>query len=170
MQMRKRLPNQLLQGVPQQAFPPGIFPPPFPLPLFLSLIPSLLFCQQKKKRNPNRLSPNEQNCKKIPRDPVPPVQQICGSRGLPGCPADKPACVNTPEQLAAGCTTAADCPGFCVALGQFCGGIAAFQCPAGQTCVDDPRDDCDPQFGGADCSGVCVNFDDPGNVGGGVLS
>lgn len=28
-----------------------------------------------------------------------------------------------------------------------------------QTCVDDPRDDCDPQKGGADCSGICVFLD-----------
>jgi hypothetical protein len=39
--------------------------------------------------------------------------------------------------------------------GQMCGGIAAIQCPEGQSCVDDPRDDCDPEGGGADCSGVC---------------
>jgi hypothetical protein len=23
-------------------------------------------------------------------------------------------------------------------------------------CVDDPRDDCDPGYGGSDCGGVCV--------------
>ena len=28
-----------------------------------------------------------------------------------------------------------------------------------QTCVDDPRDTCDPQAGGADCIGVCVYLD-----------
>ena len=39
--------------------------------------------------------------------------------------------------------------------GQVCGGIAAVQCPAGQTCVDDPADTCDPKKGGADCSGIC---------------
>ena len=42
------------------------------------------------------------------------------------------------------------------ATGRFCGGIAAVPCPAGYTCVDDPRDDCDPQQGGADCPGICV--------------
>ncbi|WP_050430852.1 hypothetical protein [Chondromyces crocatus] len=40
-----------------------------------------------------------------------------------------------------------------------CGGIAGLPCPAGLVCVDDPRDDCDPRMGGADCSGICV--DDP---------
>ena len=39
----------------------------------------------------------------------------------------------------------------------FCGGIAGFRCPAGQTCVDDPADDCDPNAGGADCGGICVD-------------
>lgn len=39
--------------------------------------------------------------------------------------------------------------------GPFCGGIAGFPCPGAGTCVDDPRDDCDPTMGGADCGGVC---------------
>jgi hypothetical protein len=38
---------------------------------------------------------------------------------------------------------------------QACGGITGAQCPAGQTCVDDPSDTCDPKQGGADCSGIC---------------
>ncbi len=37
-----------------------------------------------------------------------------------------------------------------------CAGIANIQCPAGQGCVDDPSDSCDPANAGADCSGVCV--------------
>jgi hypothetical protein len=37
----------------------------------------------------------------------------------------------------------------------FCGGFAGFPCPKGFTCVDDPRDDCDPSQGGADCAGIC---------------
>ncbi|MGX2040043.1 hypothetical protein ACWJKU_07890 [Methylocaldum sp. MU1018] len=36
-----------------------------------------------------------------------------------------------------------------------CGGLAGLQCPGDQICVDDPRDDCDPNRGGADCSGIC---------------
>lgn len=39
--------------------------------------------------------------------------------------------------------------------GQFCGGIAAFPCPDGYVCVDDPNDGCDPNNGGADCGGYC---------------
>ena len=40
---------------------------------------------------------------------------------------------------------------------QPCGGITGFPCPKGQFCVDDPRDECDPAKGGADCSGFCVD-------------
>jgi hypothetical protein len=46
--------------------------------------------------------------------------------------------------------------GECVAQGTFCGGIAGIPCEAGQTCIDDPSDDCDPNHGGADCGGICV--------------
>lgn len=36
-----------------------------------------------------------------------------------------------------------------------CGGFAGLECPESLTCVDDPKDDCDPAQGGADCLGVC---------------
>lgn len=36
-----------------------------------------------------------------------------------------------------------------------CGGFASDQCPGLGSCVDDPQDDCDPDAGGADCSGHC---------------
>jgi hypothetical protein len=39
----------------------------------------------------------------------------------------------------------------------FCGGIAAFPCPDDMSCIDDPNDSCDPNNGGADCGGICVN-------------
>lgn len=39
---------------------------------------------------------------------------------------------------------------------KMCGGFAGFQCDNGQVCIDDPADSCDPQNGGADCSGICV--------------
>lgn len=45
--------------------------------------------------------------------------------------------------------------------GQFCGGFAAIQCPEGLVCVDDPNDTCDPNAGGADCGGVCIDPNDP---------
>jgi hypothetical protein len=37
-----------------------------------------------------------------------------------------------------------------------CGGFGGFPCPDKLSCVDDPRDDCDPNNGGADCGGICV--------------
>lgn len=42
--------------------------------------------------------------------------------------------------------------------GGMCGGIAGIPCPLGYECVD-AIDGCDPNAGGADCSGVCVAQD-----------
>jgi hypothetical protein len=36
-----------------------------------------------------------------------------------------------------------------------CGGFAGLPCGAGEVCVDDPSDSCDPAHGGADCAGIC---------------
>ncbi len=44
----------------------------------------------------------------------------------------------------------------CPSAPAMCGGFANIQCPKGQTCVDNPNDSCDPNKGGADCSGICV--------------
>jgi hypothetical protein len=41
------------------------------------------------------------------------------------------------------------------ARGDFCGGIAGIPCAEGFVCIDDPRDSCDPEQGGADCGGIC---------------
>ena len=46
--------------------------------------------------------------------------------------------------------------GSCIPTSEFCGGFAGVPCPEGLVCVDDPRDECDPQTGGADCNGLCV--------------
>ena len=37
-----------------------------------------------------------------------------------------------------------------------CGGFAGLPCGAGETCIDDPSDGCDPAHGGADCPGICT--------------
>jgi len=85
----------------------------------------------------------------------PPPAGRCGT--IAGLVCDEgQVCVDVPGD---GCTYPGDpdCGGTCVTP-FFCGGIAAFPCPDPdrQTCVDDPRDDCDPLHGGADCSGLCV--------------
>lgn len=48
------------------------------------------------------------------------------------------------------------CKNICI-VPEFCGGFAGIPCEAkDDICVDDPRDDCDPKHGGADCGGLCV--------------
>jgi len=52
-------------------------------------------------------------------------------------------------------TTAQPCPtSTATTTLQFCGGFANLPCPGDLVCVEDPRDDCDPENGGADCGGV----------------
>lgn len=41
-------------------------------------------------------------------------------------------------------------------LRRFCGGFAGLPCKEGEICVDYPKDDCDPERGGADCIGICI--------------
>jgi hypothetical protein len=48
---------------------------------------------------------------------------------------------------------AADIPGACR---KRCGGFGNFGCGEGFECVDDWRDDCDVNNGGADCGGLCM--------------
>ena len=55
-----------------------------------------------------------------------------------------------------GCGLECDATGICV-QNKLCGGFGGIRCPdSRQVCVDAPNDGCDPQNGGADCSGVCV--------------
>ncbi|KAH7073298.1 hypothetical protein FB567DRAFT_597612 [Paraphoma chrysanthemicola] len=55
-----------------------------------------------------------------------------------------------------GCGHLCDGLGICVKE-KMCGGFAGFPCEEkGQVCHDDPRDECDPKTGGADCGGLCV--------------
>lgn len=62
-------------------------------------------------------------------------------------------CIKEPGSV--GCGPACDGLGICV-KDKMCGGFVGIRCGSGQTCVDDPRDDCDPKNGGADCGGLCV--------------
>lgn len=76
------------------------------------------------------------------------IKDVCATvrcrRGTHCCPDCGRVCI--PDTVS--CKEA--CPG------TFCGGIAGIPCPDGFTCIDDPRDDCDPKRGGADCGGICV--------------
>ncbi|KAK3686230.1 hypothetical protein B0T22DRAFT_243218 [Podospora appendiculata] len=82
--------------------------------------------------------------------------QSCGGfrvNPAPTCPTGT-ICVDDP--YAGGCGMACDAPGICVTPGIFCGGIAGFRCPGTKICIDDPRDECSVENGGADCGGICV--------------
>jgi hypothetical protein len=39
-----------------------------------------------------------------------------------------------------------------------CGGLSGSKCTDGATCIDDPSDACDPNNGGAGCTGICVSL------------
>ncbi len=71
----------------------------------------------------------------------------------PVCAGDLVSCLVDPC-LGAAAVCAPD--GSCIPTSEFCGGFAGVPCPEGLVCVDDPRDECDPQTGGADCNGLCV--------------
>ncbi|TPX12482.1 uncharacterized protein E0L32_006894 [Thyridium curvatum] len=80
--------------------------------------------------------------------------QSCGGFRISPVPCPKGhICVDDPYK--GGCGMACDMPGICVKP-VFCGGFAGIQCKGGKKCVDDPRDDCDPKHGGADCGGICI--------------
>ncbi|EFQ25858.1 hypothetical protein CGRA01v4_14262 [Colletotrichum graminicola] len=80
--------------------------------------------------------------------------QACG--GFRATPTPCPAsfeCIKNPFD--GGCGPACDGPGICVVPIK-CGGFPGTKCPDGKICVDDPRDDCIPGKGGADCIGLCL--------------
>lgn len=65
-------------------------------------------------------------------------------------------CIDDPREEF-GCGMACDMLGICVSpTVATCGGFAGLECPAGTTCYDDPKVDCDSKNGGSDCPGICL--------------
>jgi hypothetical protein len=105
--------------------------------------------------------PSGQVCIDDPSDSCDPESAAdCGGicQPNPGCGEDADCREGEFCDLAAVlCLEGTEC-GTCKSIEypESCGGIAAFPCPDGQECIDNPNDNCDPNNGGADCSGVCV--------------
>jgi len=97
--------------------------------------------------------PSSTTTKKHPA-PVP-TNPVCGGgRGNYKACEEGWTCIKDPNK--SGCGPDCDGYGICV-VDKLCGGFAAFDCgDSRQVCVDDPRDDCDPKNGGADCGGLCM--------------
>jgi hypothetical protein len=83
-----------------------------------------------------------------------PRPDSCAEIAAPVCGCEGRTYDNACLAAAAGAAIASKAA--CPARGESCGGVANIACPAGQVCVDDPADDCEPRTGGSDCSGVCV--------------
>lgn len=105
---------------------------------------------------------------------------FCGGIANIQCPKKDQTCIDNPNDSCDPQAGGRDCSGICVFLdgrssavtarsltrpppptprpeGQACGGFLGTPCEgAGEICIDDPSDDCDPKHGGADCIGVCV--------------
>jgi hypothetical protein len=83
------------------------------------------------------------------------VPEFCIEIFAPVCACDGNTYGNSCFAHAAGTSVVHE--GECESEPEFCGGFAGIQCPDGEVCVDDPDDDCDPEHGGADCGGICVD-------------
>ncbi|CAF3449490.1 hypothetical protein SNK03_002421 [Fusarium graminearum] len=106
--------------------------------------------------------PTLANCKDINKCPgtcyFKNEYQSCGGfRAKPPPPCKKNThCVDDPR-TPGDCGMACDKPGICAPKKpQSCGGFAGLSCPKGLYCYDDPKDECDPKKGGADCPGICL--------------
>lgn len=69
------------------------------------------------------------------------------------CPDPDEICIDDPYRE--GCGMACDGPGICVKPVP-CGGKRGLKCEGDKMCIDDRRDECNPDEGAFDCSGICV--------------
>ncbi|MEE2789087.1 MAG: hypothetical protein VX589_17255, partial [Myxococcota bacterium] len=93
---------------------------------------------------------------------------VCGDCPAEPCGLDE--CGQTPDRVCPGgsrerLSCERNDAGVCTWIGSgcepaACGGLLGAGCSEGQVCVDNPSDNCDPQNGGADCPGQCVEVND----------
>jgi hypothetical protein len=98
-----------------------------------------------------------------PTSPPPPlptgkveIYQACGGMiaGQGHC-AESYRCISDPRTRS--CGLACDELGICVPERmRTCGGWSPHQCLDTEDCWGDPSDDCDPDQGWADCTGICL--------------
>ncbi|KAH9868745.1 hypothetical protein J1614_007817 [Plenodomus biglobosus] len=117
--------------------------------------PQLMSCPPQEE--PSTLTTLIQEPSSTPTPPPQPINthKICGGGRASTLSCDPgETCITDP--YTPGCGPACDALGICV-RDKMCGGFAGWPCDEpGQLCLDDPRDDCDPMTGGADCAGLCV--------------
>lgn len=80
------------------------------------------------------------------------VPELCTKEFHQVCACDGNTYSNSCHANAAGTSVVSDGP--CEPTPQMCGGFAGLLCPEGEVCELSPG--CDPQNGGADCAGTCI--------------
>lgn len=113
--------------------------------------PDLQTCPPQSSLSLTKITKPTPTATSLPVNP----HKICGGGRANYLQCDEGwSCITDPYTL--GCGPACDALGICV-KNEMCGGFMGLPCKdKTQVCLDDPRDECDPKTGGADCAGVCV--------------